>query len=429
MSALPDDRSQPPPDDPPSGNAPRTDPAADSLEADLLPAEPDEKETAELQGIADREATTTAAVDLLYKVDARGASIVTLAVLATLFALQAASHFVIPLVVGILLAYALDPFVSFFERHRLPRWIGALLVLVALLSAVVSSGYMLRFQAQAIVDQVPSVARKVSRAINVFNASPGMGFDNIRRAVGALQKATEEATGGGAAGPAAPNNTVVVVQQAPQVKDLFVSGGINVLAVVGQAVMVIFLVYFILIAGDTFKRKFVKVAGRSLSEKKITVHMFERINLSIQRYLAMLLVTNVVLAILSWGAYRVVGLENAGTWGIVAGVLHLVPYFGPVLVTILTGVAALVQFGSFGMALLVAGISLTIATLVGVVLTTWMTGRIARMNTVAVFIGLLLFGWLWGVWGVLLAVPLVVIIKVVSDHVEGLKAFAEFLGD
>jgi predicted PurR-regulated permease PerM len=99
------------------------------------------------------------------------------------------------------------------------------------------------------------------------------------------------------------------------------------------------------------------------------------------------------------------------------------------MVTLLTGIAALVQFESLGMAVLVGGISLTIATLVGVVLTTWMTGRIARMNTVAVFIGLLLFGWLWGVWGVLLAVPLVVIIKVVSDHVEGLKAFAEFLGD
>ena len=212
-------------------------------------------------------------------------------------------------------------------------------------------------------------------------------------------------------------------------QDIFVAGGINVLTVFGQAVMVLFLVYFILIAGDTFKRKFVKIAGRTLSEKKITVQMFERINLSIQRYLAMLLVTNLVLAILSWAAFRLVGLDNAGTWGIVAGVLHIVPYFGPIMVALATGVAALVQFGSLGMGLLVGGISLAIATVVGVVLTTWMTGRIARMNTVAVFIGLLLFGWLWGVWGVLLSVPLVVIIKVVSDHVEGLKAFAEFLGD
>ena len=421
MSAVPEDR-------PPLEGDP-VDPAQDSVESELLPAEPDPRETAELQAIADREAAARIAAEQLYKVDARGASIVTLAVLATLFALQAASHFVIPLVIAVLFAYALDPFVSFLERHRLPRSIGALLVLVAILAVCITSVYMLRFQAQAIVDQVPSVVRKVTRAVTAFNASPGVGLDNVRRAVGALQKATEQATGNGAAAPA-PNGTVVVVQQAtPQVQDLFVSGGINALAVVGQAVMVIFLVYFILIAGDTFKRKFVKVAGRTLSQKKITVQMFERINLSIQRYLAMLLVTNVILAILSWGAFRLVGLENAGTWGIVAGVLHIVPYFGPVLVTLLTGVAALVQFESLGMAALVGGISLSIATLVGVALTTWMTGRIARMNTVAVFIGLLLFGWLWGVWGVLLSVPLVVIIKVVSDHVDGLKAFAEFLGD
>ena len=360
------------------------------------------------------------------KVDARGAAIVTLAVLASLFALQMAANFVIPVVVAVLLAYALDPAVSFFERFRVPRWLGALLVLSGLVAACVFSVYALRFQAQAIINQVPAVVQKVSRVVDVFDAGRGAGLDNVRRAADALQKATDQATGntGGA------NRAIVVVQQpGMQVKDLLLSGGRNVMAVIGQMVMVVFLTFFILLAGDRFKRKFVKVAGRTLSEKKITVQMFDQINRSIQRFMAMLLVSNVVLAVMTWAAFRIVGLDNAGTWGIVAGVLHIVPYFGPVIVAGATGVAALVQFGSLGMAALVAGLSLGIATLVGVVLTTWMAGRIAKMNTVSVFIGLLLFGWIWGVWGVLLSVPIVVIIKVVSDHVEGLKAFAEFLGD
>ena len=111
------------------------------------------------------------------------------------------------------------------------------------------------------------------------------------------------------------------------------------------------------------------------------------------------------------GAFRIVGLDNAGTWGIVAGVLHIIPYFGPVIIGRRDRRRRAVQFGSIGMALLVAGLSLVIATFVGVVLTTWMAGRIAKMNTVAVFIGLLLFGWIWGVWGVLLSVPIVVITR------------------
>jgi predicted PurR-regulated permease PerM len=360
------------------------------------------------------------------KVDARGAAIVTLAVLATLFALQAAATFIIPIVIAVLLAYALDPAVSWLARLHVPRPLGALLVLVVLIGTAVLSAYALRFQAQAIIDQVPAVVTKVQRVSDALDSSRGLGFDNVRRAADALQKVTDDATGAGAA----RGSTVVVVQQpGVRVKDVFLSGGRNILAVAGEMVMVIFLAYFILTSGDKFKRKFVKLGGRSLSSKKITVQMFDQINLSIQRFMAMLLVSNVVLAIATWATFRFVGLENAGTWGIVAGVLHVIPYFGPVATAAMTGVAALLQFGSLGMALLVGGLSLVIATLVGVVLTTWMTGRIAQMNTVAVFIGLLLFGWLWGVWGVLLSVPIVVIVKVVADHVDSLKALSEFLGD
>lgn len=360
------------------------------------------------------------------KVNGAGAAIVTLAVLATLFALQMAANFIIPVVVAVLFAYAIDPAVSFLERRHLPRWLGGLLIMAAIITAGVMGVYALRFQAQSIIDQVPAVVKKLSRAVDVMDAGQGIGLDNVRRAADALQKATDQATGNsGGSG-----STVVVMQQpGTRVKDVFLSGGRSALAAFGQMVMVIFLTYFITLAGDKFKRKFVKVAGRTLSEKKITVQMFDQINLSIQRFMAMLAVANFVLAVLTWLAFRIVGLDNAGTWSIVAGVLHIVPYFGPVVVAIATGVAALMQFGSLGMAFLVGGMSLAIAAFVGVVLTTWMAGRIAKMNTVSVFIGLLLFGWIWGVWGVLLSVPIVVIVKVVSDHVEGLKAFSEFLGD
>lgn len=123
------------------------------------------------------------------------------------------------------------------------------------------------------------------------------------------------------------------------------------------------------------------------------------------------------------------GLENAATWAVVAAALHIIPYFGPLLTAIGTGVAAMLQFGQIGPALVVMGSSIVIAMLIGVVVTTWMSGRIAKMNAVAVFVVLLLFTWLWGIWGTLLSIPIAFIAKVVADHIEGMEAVAEFLGE
>jgi predicted PurR-regulated permease PerM len=193
--------------------------------------------------------------------------------------------------------------------------------------------------------------------------------------------------------------------------------------------MVAFLVFFLLLSGDTFKRKLVKLAGPSLTRKKVTLQILDDINSSIQGYMFMLLVTNVLLALMMWLALHFIGLENAGAWAIVAGLLHLMPYFGPLLIVCALSVAAYLQAESLQMVLLVALAASAIATLVGTFIATWMTGRIARMNATAVFVSLLFWGWLWGVWGLLLGVPLVVILKVVAEKVEGMEFVAELLAE
>jgi predicted PurR-regulated permease PerM len=197
----------------------------------------------------------------------------------------------------------------------------------------------------------------------------------------------------------------------------------------GQAIMIIFLVFFLLLGGDTFKRKLVRLTGPSLSKRKITVHILDDINGSIQKYMLMLLTTNLLVGLLCWIAFHWIGLENAGAWAAAAGLLHIVPYLGPAVTAAATGMAAYMQFDSFAAALLVAGASLAIATVVGTFVTTWMIGRIAHMNAAAVFISLLFWGWLWGIWGMLLSIPIIVIVKVVSQHVEQLHPMAELLGE
>lgn len=354
-------------------------------------------------------------------VDARGLALATLATLAVLFALQWAQDFFVPLVFGVLIAYTLNPVVGWIERLWIPRVLAVLLVMVVVLGGAAMAANSLRAEFQSIVDQVPVATQKLSRALVKMRGGKHDTLDQMQAAATEIERAANQASGAGrkAAPPPA---------QPFSLRNWLWASSIGAVAFMGQVLVVIFLVFFILASGDIFKRKLVKLTGPSMTSKKITVSILNDINTSIQKYMFMLLVTNSLLGLLMWLALRLIGLENAGAWAVAAAFLHVVPYFGPLLITAATSIAAFMQFGTFSMMFVVVGASLTIATLIGTFVTTWMTGHIAKMNAAAVFIGLLFWGWLWGIPGLLLGIPLVVIVKVVSEHVEGMQTIAELLG-
>ena len=360
--------------------------------------------------------------------DARGTSLGILAVLASIFALSWAQNFVVPVLLGIVISYTLSPVVGWLAAIRIPRAIGTVVVLASVLGTIGFGTYSLRGEMQAIIDQLPEAATRFTAGLVRVRSSQVGNLQTIQDAATKVEKATVQAIGGPAARN--PATTHVIVDQ-PKFKlgDFLWKSSLGAIGAAGQAMVVVFLVIFLLLSGDTFKRKLVRLTGPSLSRRKITVRILDGINGSIQKYMFMLLATNVLVGLLSWVAFRWSGLENAGGWAVVAGLLHIVPYLGPAATAGATAMAAFMQFDSFPAALLVAGASLAIATFVGTFVTTWMTGRIARMNPVAVFVSLLFWGWLWGVWGMLLSVPIIVIVSVISQHVEGLHPVAELLGD
>jgi predicted PurR-regulated permease PerM len=148
----------------------------------------------------------------------------------------------------------------------------------------------------------------------------------------------------------------------------------------------------------------------------------------VQRYLLAMLMSNALVAIATWLTFEALGMEHAGVWGAAAGVLHFIPYLGPVLIALFSGVAAFLQFGSPLTALAVAGASMLVAGAIGFMFMTWLQSRFARVSAAVLFIALLFFGWLWGVWGLLLGAPLVAITKVICDRVDSLKSAGELLG-
>ena len=184
-----------------------------------------------------------------------------------------------------------------------------------------------------------------------------------------------------------------------------------------------------LASGDLYRRKLVKIVGPSLTDKKLTVEILKEIDRQIERFLLVQVFTSTVVALATWLAFLALGVEQAAVWGILAGVFNSIPYFGPVLVTGATSVVAFLQFGNLRMAVIVGLVSLVITSLEGFLLTPWLTSRAARMNAVAIFVGLLFWGWVWNVWGMLLAVPMLMVMKAICDHVEDFKGVGELLGD
>jgi predicted PurR-regulated permease PerM len=200
------------------------------------------------------------------------------------------------------------------------------------------------------------------------------------------------------------------------------------MAFVTQAVLVVFFVFFLLASGDLFKRKLVHLAGPSAEKRKVTLQILDDINTQIERFLLVHVLASAIVGLATWIAFRIIGLEQAGLWGLAAGILNSIPYFGPVIVAVGTAVVAFLQFGTVPMALLVSGTALAITSLEGWLLMPMLTSRVVRTNEVAVFVALIFWTFVWGGWGTLLAVPMLVSIKACCDHIDRLKPIGELLG-
>ena len=358
-------------------------------------------------------------------INVRSVALTVLAFAGTMYLLSWAQEAFIPIVLSILISYALEPIVSMFTRIRVPRPLAAALVVLLTAAALGYGAYSLSDDAAAMVAQLPEAAQKLRRAMQ-RDDTPGP-IEQVQQAAEELQKTADQAA---PSNPAPRNVTRVQIEEpAINIKQYVTWGSTSLAAFAGQATLVFFFVFFLLASGDLFKRKLVKLAGPSLEKKKITVQILDDINRQIARFLLVRVVTSIVVGVATWIALSLIGLEQAALWGAAAGIFNTVPYFGPFIVAFSTAVVGFLQFGTLGMAAYVSGVSLVITSIEGWLLTPWLTSKTARTNEVAMFIGLIFWSFVWGVWGTLLAVPMLVAVKAYCDHIEDLKPVGELLGD
>lgn len=350
-------------------------------------------------------------------------TLVVIAICAGIALARIAQPFLVPVVMGILISYTLRPLVSMLERLRIPRLAAAALVIAILVSLISATVYAVRDDVNDWVAELPAAARKLRHAIaDSARRSPGP-MTSVKAAAEELDKAAAEATGKPAA--AAPDLSKTGVSA--QFQDFVQEQSGKALSVIVEISVALLLALFLLAAGDTFRRKLAKIAGESLARRRVTVEVLNEIDGQIQAYLMTLLITNVLIGLATWGALLLLKVPNAGILAAMTGVVHVVPYAGTVVAALAVGIASFVDTGSFGDAAIAMVVLVGIATVIGMGLATWIQGKAAHMNVVAVFIGLLFFGWLWGGWGLLLGVPILAVLKSIADRVEAMQPISELL--
>ena len=361
-------------------------------------------------------------------VDARGVAITLIAVGTAILLAQYMQSVLIPFVLAGLVFYALDPLVDRLQRHHVPRALGAGVVIAMVISAAGGLTYALADDALRVVEQLPTAAQKVRARWAANIEHEPTAIDKVQQAA----RAIEETAAAAAADANATARGVARVQietPAFRTSDYLVSSSMGVLALIGQTTLVLFLAFFLLVYDDLFKRKLVENIGPTLGRKRITVQILNDIATQIEWYIVVQLFTSVVVGVATGLCLLAVGLNNPWVWGIAAGVFNIVPYFGPLIVAAGLGVVGYLQFESIAWSLGVAGLAMLITTLEGFWLTPALTQRVAEMNRIAIFAGILFWSWLWGVPGMLLAIPMMMVVKVVCDRIEGLQPIGKMLGE
>jgi len=352
-------------------------------------------------------------------------SLVFLGFVGAVFFLRYAQAILVPFVLALLLFYVLDPIVGALQRWSVPRVVGCLLLYFILIGTGVTAIYLVRDQAASAFDRLPEALEKAKAAIESHRTGSPGAVAKVQEAAGALQKTASASAN-------TPDDGVTRVRiEEPLFKtsDYLLSGSKGLVWFVGEAFTILLLVFFLLASGDLYKRKLVEVVGPRLSRQRLTLEILNDIDQQIGRFLLIQVATSAFIGTAVGFGMWIVGVNQAAMWGIAAGVLNFVPYFGTIIITTALFLVAFLQFGKPEMAALAAAVTLFITSIDGFLLKTLLTGRFSKMNSVAVFLSLIFWGWLWGPMGMLLSVPIMMVIKSICDHLEVLQPIGHLLGE
>lgn len=364
--------------------------------------------------------------------------IATLAVIVTLWWGQ---RFLIPLVAGLMLAILVMPLTI-----RLTHWLHSVVVATTLtlliVIGVLAMGVM-AFGGQfvRVVERAPEMISMVAQQLAETEPGVDSVLSRARVALHELDNAADRLVAGK---PLKPGRRTVLVTpasqaQTPQPNNNITTGATTALretAMNGSTVLlgftanlsvILFIAFFVLTGGKPLTEKFLNLWSYTPQAHEHAKRAMLESARQIRLYCAVLAVTNTLIGLCVWIVFKLADLPDAAGWGVAAGVLHLVPYLGMAVLTALGAAETFLVHETISMALGMAFFLILLSTLIGTFGTAWLQGRAAKMNSAAVFIGLVFWGAIWGVWGLFLGPALVVLIKVLAEHSRYGERFAKLM--
>lgn len=372
------------------------------------------------------------------------------AVLAVVVALWWGRSFMIPLTAGLMLALLVLPVSAWLTRWLRVRVLAATLTLLLVMTVLGLAGTAFGDQLARVAGRAPDMISLVAQQVTDTEPGADSVMQRARDAFRELDRAADRLSGvkpliqttrgraaaarqaeaaASAAASAAANAPGVSISQTATLalRDTAVSGSSALFKLAADLVIIFFVAFFVLAGGPALSERFLNLWGARPELRQRAEHAASECVRQIRIYGGVLLVTNTIVGLAVWAAFAYAGLPDAGGWGLSAAVLHAVPYLGMALLTGLGAAETFLAHGTIGSALGMASFLVLLSTLIGTVVTSWLQGRAAKMNAAAVFVGVVFWGALWGVWGLLLGPALVVLMKVVAEHTRPGQRFANLM--
>lgn len=333
-----------------------------------------------------------------------------LLILAIFYTLYFIRQIILPVTIAILLNFLFSPAVRWLKKRlRVPYGVSAALIILLVIATVSLTVYNLAQPAAAWVSKAPESMRRVEAKLRI-----------LRKPVESVSRTAERVEE--MAGTDSDRGPTVELKQGG-LKEAILG---NTQSVVVGGALVFTLLFFLLAGGDRFLQKLIKVMP-TLKDKKMALAISQETEKSVSTYLAATTAINLGLGVLTGIAMFLIGLPNPVLWGIVGGLLNFIPYIGGLLAVVVLGLAGMATFENTTHALMPAIAYFGLTNLESFV-TPYILGSRLALNPVVVFLSVLFWGWLWGIPGALLAVPIMATVKIFCDHVQGMGAMGEFLG-
>lgn len=322
----------------------------------------------------------------------------------------AAEAFLMPVILAFLLTLVFTPLRRGLNRMGLPSWLCATLIVTSLVAASFVGLMTLSTPVAEWAAEAPSLGRKIEQKIRGLRGS----VDTIAEAGDQIDKLAE--------GGAEPDTETVEVKE----KGLLQRMASSAPTIGAQAVFVLVLMFFLIASGDMFYEKVVHVLP-TLTDKRRALKIAFDIERRLARYFSTIAMINAGLGVAIGLAMWAIGMPSPALFGLLGFLLNFIPFIGAIIGVALAVTIGFVTFPAPVSALLAGGLYLSLTSIEGQLVTPYFVGRNLKLNTVMVFLSVALWAWLWSVVGMIIAVPILVVIRVFSEHLPALEPLGDFL--